>query len=288
MNFPIVSIVTPSYNQKNFLENTIVSVLEQGYPNLEYFVMDGGSTDGSVEIIKKYAKYLTYWQSQPDGGQVRAINAGFQKASGEIFSFLNSDDFFLLGSIQHMVEMYDQYPDAAGWVGGGYSIAQDGYIIQTRFTPPNLEQADLANWQENWIYQPGCFFSANIAHAVGLLNPSYENSFDFDFWMRISVLGKLIPTSRIIAAATIHPNAKTQKYRTRMFEEVQVIQRAFGYETFAEKTQIFIDQASKEKPVSSLAKLMYETNKQKQKDPDRFVRLPQYPVMDISPNNSSL
>jgi glycosyltransferase involved in cell wall biosynthesis len=277
MKFPRVSIVTPSYNQANFLENTLASVLEQGYPNLEYFVMDGGSTDGSLEIIRKYAKYLTYWQSQPDGGQVEAINSGFHKASGEIFAFLNSDDFLLQGAIQHMVALHAQYPQAAAWVGGGYSIAQDGYIIQIRLPPAKLEQVDLANWEENWIFQPACFFSAVTARAVGLLNPAYENAFDFDFWMKISRLGKLIPTSRIISAATVHPNAKTQKYKTRMYKETQDIQRMYGYETFADATQKFIDQAQVQKPISSVARLIYFTQTQKRRDPDRFVRLPQKP-----------
>jgi glycosyltransferase involved in cell wall biosynthesis len=279
MKYPLISIVTPSYNQGIFLENTIASVIEQGYPNLEYIVMDGGSSDGSMEIIRKYAKYLAYWQSQPDGGQVAAINAGFRKAGGEVFAFLNSDDFLLQGAIQHMVELYNQYPQAPGWTGGGYSITQDGFILQTRITPPRLEQADLADWEENWIYQPGCFFSAPIALAVGLFNPAYQNSFDFDFWMRIVRLGRLIPTPRIIAAATIHSNTKTQKYHTRMFEETQAIQRAYGYANFAEKTQKFIDQARQEKPGTTVAKLLYETHTQKRKFPNRFVRFPEKPTV---------
>jgi len=273
MNSPCVTIVTPSYNQKKFLENTILSVLEQGYPNLEYFIMDGGSTDGSVEIIKKYSKYLTYWQSQPDGGQVEAINCGFQIANGEILTFLNSDDFLLQGSVSHMVELYQQYPQAAGWVGGGHSITQDGYIIQTRL-PQKIERDDLANWEDNWFIQPGCFFSANVTRNVGLFNPIYENAFDFDFWMRITCAGKLIATKKIIAAATVHPDTKTQKYMARMFEEVQAIQRKYGYESLAQMTQGFIDRARTQKSFSTLAKLMYLTHSQKKIAPDRFVRLP--------------
>ncbi|HUH98986.1 MAG TPA: glycosyltransferase family 2 protein [Anaerolineales bacterium] len=273
---PRVTVVTPSYNQKNFLENTILSVLEQGYANLEYLIMDGGSTDGSVEIIKRYSKYLAYWQSEPDGGQVRAINAGFQRSSGDIFAFLNSDDFFLEGAIQHIVALHDQFPQAAGWVGGGYDIAQDGFILQTRI-PKKVSRDDLANWAENWIHQPACFFSAQAARRVGLLNESYQNSFDFDFWLRITRLGELIPTRRVLAAATIHPNAKTQKYKVRMFEEVQSIQRANGYENFAEETQKFIDQARTRRPISSVASLLYQTYRAKKEAPNRFVRLPGSP-----------
>jgi len=275
-NGPRVSIVTPSYNQKNFLENTILSVLEQDYGDLEYIVMDGGSTDGSLEIIKKYAKHLAYWQSQPDGGQVEAINAGLRKASGEIFAFLNSDDFLLPGAIRHIADMYQQCPQAAGWVGGGHSIAQDGYIIQTRI-PPKVGRDDLANWEENWFYQPACFFSALVARTVGLFNPKYENAFDFEFWMRMTSVGDLIPTPRIIAAATVHPDAKTQKYKARMFEEVQAIQRACGYESLAQTTQGFIDQARAQRPISVVAELMYVTQLRRRKAPNRFVRLPEKP-----------
>jgi glycosyltransferase involved in cell wall biosynthesis len=270
---PRLSIVTPSYNQGNFLENAILSVLEQGYKDLEYFVMDGGSTDGSVEIIRKYAKYITYWQSQPDGGQVEAINAGFGKSTGEIFAYLNSDDFLLQGAIQHILELYREYPQAAGWAGGGYSIAQDGYIIQTRL-PQKVGRDDLANWEANWIFQPSCFFSAKAARTVGFLNKNYQNAFDFDFWMRITNAGDLIPTQTILAVATVHADTKTQKYLARMFEEVQAIQRAYGYESYAQATQTFIDQARTQKAVSTTARLLYMTHSQKKKTSDRFVRLP--------------
>lgn len=275
-NTPRVSIVTPSYNQANFLENTILSVLEQDYPNLEFIIIDGGSTDGSIEIIKQYAKYLTYWHSQPDNGQVEAINIGFQKATGEILSFLNSDDFLLQGAVSHMVHLHNQYPHAVGWVGGAHAIAQDGFIIQTRL-PLKITHEDLANWQENWFYQPACFFTAKIARKVGFFNPAYQNAFDFDFWMRITRFGDLIPTTRVIAAATIHPDAKTQKFRARMFEDIKHIQLNYGYEELAQISQDFIDQSRSQTSTSNLAKLIYVTQSQKRSTPNRFVRLPQKP-----------
>lgn len=270
---PKVTIVTPSFNQARFLENTILSVLEQDYNNLEYIVMDGGSNDGSIDIIKKYSKYLTYWQSQPDGGQVQAINAGFDKASGEIFTFLNSDDFLLEGAVRNIIEKYHQYPDAAGWVGGGHSIAQDGYIIQTRL-PQKVARNDLARWDKNWFYQPSCFFSAKIAQAVGFFDPKFHNAFDFDFWMRITEKGRLIPMAEVLSAATIHPDAKTQKFRTRMYKEIQAIQIAYGFESFAKISEGLADSSSSQNSISSIALLMYTTHAQKRKEPHRFVRFP--------------
>jgi len=273
MKNPCVSIVTPSYNQGNFLENTILSVLEQNYPNLDYIIMDGGSTDGSLDIIKKYAKYLTYWQCQPDDGQVDAINSGFQRAKGEIFTFLNSDDFLLQGAIAHMGELYLENPNTVGWVGGGHSITEDGYIIHTRF-PKKIDRDGLADWGENWFNQPSCFFTAVAARAVGFLNPIYKLGFDFDFWLRITKLGDLLPTSRVISAATIHLDAKTQQSKSEIYKENQAIQLTYGFEMQAQKTQKFIDQTSKQTLIGTLAKLLFVTQNQKKLDPNRYVRFP--------------
>jgi len=273
MTTPIVSIVTPSYNQGQFLENTILSVLEQNYPNLEYIIMDGGSTDSSLDVIREYSNYLTYWQSQPDGGQVDAINAGFQRAKGEIFTFLNSDDFLLPGAVDHMVKLFLENPSSVGWVGGGHSITKDGYIIHTRF-PRNISRESLADWGENWFNQPSCFFTAEAARAVGLLNPEYKLGFDFDFWLRITKLGRLTPTERIISAATIHLDAKTQQSKKEIYLENQVIQLAHGFDLLAKKTQKYIDQTSKQTLTGTLAKYLFVTQNQKKLDPNRYVRFP--------------
>ncbi|HSR35491.1 MAG TPA: glycosyltransferase family 2 protein [Anaerolineae bacterium] len=276
MTSPWVSIVTPSLNQGGFLENAIASVLSQDYPNLEYIIMDGGSTDGSLAVIRRYADRLTYWQSQPDGGQVEAINAGFARAGGEVFAFLNADDFLLPGAVRHMASLFEQHPAAAGWVGGAHYITEDGFILATRMPPKATAREDLANWVENWIYQPGCFFSARIGRAVGLLNPAYEYSFPFDFWMRITTMGNMIPSSRVVAAATVHPRTKTLKNLSKGFEEIQAIQLANGYEAYARSVQPLIDQARKQRPGSTAAKLLYESRAAR-KDPRRFLGFPARP-----------
>lgn len=273
MRFPRVSIITPSLNQAEFLENTILSVLQQQYPNLEYMILDGGSSDGSLNIIQKYAKHLSYWQSCPDEGQVNAINQGFQRASGIIYSFLNSDDFLMPGAIHHLVEMWRVSPQAAGWVGGCHAIDKEGFIIDT-VLPKKLGKSDLLNWESNWFYQPACFFSARIAHEAGLFNPQYDNAFDFDFWLRLIGHGILIPTPQIIACATLHSKAKTQKRKLRMFQEVQAIQRFHGDEQMAACTQLHIDRAARERPASAAAKLIFTIQKQKAANPHHYVQFP--------------
>jgi glycosyltransferase involved in cell wall biosynthesis len=270
---PRISIVTASFNQGRFLENAIVSVLEQGYSNLEYFVMDGGSTDESLHVIRKYARHLTYWQSQPDGGQVAAINAALGKATGEVLAFLNSDDFLLPLALQHVADAYRHNPEAVGWVGGGHDVAEDGFILQTR-TPKGLTLEDLANWEVNWIFQPSCFFSADAARRVGFLDPQYGNAFDFDFWLRLAMMGPFVRVRQILAAATIHTGTKTLRFMPRMFEEVQAIQRKHGYDALADATQASIERARAQTPRSVAAKLIYMSQTKRRMHPERFVRLP--------------
>ena len=130
---PLIAIVTPSYNQAQFLEEAILSVVNQDYPNLEYIVIDGGSTDGSVDIIRKYEDRLAYWVSEPDRGQAHAINKGFAKADGEIFNWLNSDDCLLPGAVRRVVETRRRYPTAVAWVGGCHRIRPDGRILNNPF-----------------------------------------------------------------------------------------------------------------------------------------------------------
>ncbi len=248
--------------------------------------MDGGSTDGSVEIIKEYEKYLTYWQSEPDDGQVEAINSGFSRATGEIFAFLNSDDLLLLDAIWHIVELYNKYPDAVGFVGAGQSITKDGYIFHTR-EPQKIDRDNLADWSENWFYQPACFFRSDVTRKVGYLDPKYELAFDFNFWLRITKFGKLIPTPKIIAAATVHLNAKTQRHKKQIYEENQAIQLANGYDAIAKDTQKYIDLAEKQSMAATYAKLLYITQTQKKFAPNHYIRFPEKPIdkSKLSNNN---
>jgi glycosyltransferase involved in cell wall biosynthesis len=180
--WPKVSIVTPSYNQGLFLEETIRSVLLQGYPSLEYIVIDGGSTDGSVEIIRKYEKWLAHWVSEPDRGQSHAINKGFTKATGEIVAWLNSDDVYERRALQQAAQfLVDHQVDMV--YADSHIIDENGRRTGTTDSP-TFHLADLL--MDSFVPQQAAFFQRQVTDVVGLLNESFNYAMDYDLWLRIA------------------------------------------------------------------------------------------------------
>lgn len=203
--YPLVSIVTPSFNQAAYLEQTLCSVLDQGYPNLQYIVVDGGSTDGSVEIIKKYAHHLTWWVSEKDSGQAEAINKGFARCKGEIVAWLNSDDLYLNQSIQSVVEVFAVHPDAAMVFGDVLAIDQSGKSINLmRFDDWGLE--DLMQFKI--ISQPGVYIRRSALEKAGFLDQSYHYMLDTHLWLKVAQHGAMIYSRQTWAAARYHETAK--------------------------------------------------------------------------------
>ena len=206
-NYPKISIVTPSYNQAQFLERTILSVLNQNYPNLEYIIIDGGSTDGSVEIIKKYEKYLTYWVSEKDKGQTQAINKGFQKSTGKIMAWLNSDDTYLPDTFYKIMKNIKQNPEADLIFGNIYFINEnDKRIGELRFTEFDF---DTLIYEGGNLHQTGTFWARKIYEKVGELNSNYKFCMDYDFFCRAAKVGKLCHMRDFFANFRIHANAKS-------------------------------------------------------------------------------
>ena len=203
---PLVSIVTPSYNQAHFLEETIQSVLAQDYPNLEYWVMDGGSTDGSVEVIQKYASKLSGWVSEKDGGQADAINKGLQRANGEIVAWLNSDDLYRPGAIQSAVSIFQENPEVGLVYSDVDSIDADGEIFnRMRYDQWGLK--DLMAF--NILGQPGVFFKRSVLENSGYLDLSYQYLLDHHLWLRMALNAQLkYSQGKVWAAARIHAGAK--------------------------------------------------------------------------------
>ena len=204
--WPRISIVTPSYNQVQFIEQTIRSVLLQGYPNLEYIIIDGGSTDGSVEIIKKYESWLAYWVSEKDRGQSHAINKGFARSTGEIMAWINSDDYYMPGAFTKVVEIFSHQETM--WLAGKcYQINVDG-IIKPGYGRP-LEE--MENWFHGNLYaQPAVFWRRALWEKTKGVDESLQYSFDYDLWMKFSQTQLFaFWTDQELAFFRIHSQSKT-------------------------------------------------------------------------------
>jgi glycosyltransferase involved in cell wall biosynthesis len=205
MGTPLVSIITPSYNQADYLEETLRSVLAQDYPHIEYLVVDGDSQDGSVEIIRKYAEQLAWWVSEPDEGQSEAINKGFQRASGEIVAWLNSDDIYLPGAIREAVEVLEGDPSIAFVYSDYQSINARGEVVN-KIQSRQYSLADLLAM--HIIGQPTVFVRRRFLDQVGLLDMSYQYLMDHNLWIRLAAEAPFAYVPQEWAAARVHPMAK--------------------------------------------------------------------------------
>ncbi|MGD0707893.1 MAG: glycosyltransferase family 2 protein [Anaerolineaceae bacterium] len=202
---PLVSIVTPSYNQAAFLEQTLRSVLDQDYPNLEYMVVDGGSDDGSVEIIERYESRLAWWVSEKDRGQAEAINKGLAHAKGEYIAWLNSDDFYLPGAIRSAVEALQARPDAALVYGDVLAVDAASKVTKVlRYANWGLE--GLMGF--NIIGQPAVFMRRAALERAGTLDLSYHYLLDHQLWLRVAQQGAMQYVPQPWAAARFHSQSK--------------------------------------------------------------------------------
>jgi len=227
--WPKISIVTPSLNQGQFIEETIRSVLLQGYPNLEYIIIDGESKDGAVQIIKKYSKWLTFWVSEPDKGQAHGINKGWKISSGSLLGWLNSDDLLLPRAFRMIGIAHRNHPNSL-IVGDVINFNTDSdrneLIKQYGVTFSNI----VGDWRARWLWhQPGIYFPRNPLMAVGLLDESLHLSFDFDLLCRILQQTNVHYLRIPIAKFRIHPYAKTQLFSSeKLKEEMQIVYRRYA------------------------------------------------------------
>jgi GT2 family glycosyltransferase len=222
---PLVSIITPSYNQGRYIEETIQSVLSQDYPHLEYLVVDGGSSDNTVEILKKYEGHLT-WISEKDRGQADAINKGFNMAQGAIVAWLNSDDTYLPGAVRKSVQYFETHPEIGMLYGEGYHIDENGEFIERYYTEPFDYQrlSELC-----FICQPTVFLRAEVIRTVGLLDVTLNFCLDYEYWMRIAKRFRIGYLETYLANSRLHLDSKTLSKRVEVHQEtLQVVKRHYG------------------------------------------------------------
>lgn len=227
--WPRISIVTPSLNQGQFIEETVRSVLLQGYPDIEYIVIDGGSADGSVEIIEKYTKWLKYWVSEPDRGQSHAINKGWDLSTGHLLGWLNSDDILLPRALKQLGKAHSHHPDLliVGEVINYYSnIDKTEVVKQYGLTWQNF----AGDWRSRFSWhQPGIYFPRGPLKEVGPLDESLNFEFDYDLMIRILKRVKPFYLKKPIVKFLIHSEAKTQRQPGCMNEELRIISRRYAH-----------------------------------------------------------
>ncbi len=204
---PLVSIITPSYNQAQFLESTICSVLEQGYPNIEYIICDGGSTDGSVGIIHKYEARLKWWCSEKDKGQSDAINKGVEQSTGEIIGWLNSDDLYYPDAIEIVANYFNTHPEVDMIYGGIDRIDSKGKFIQ-QSVPLDYSFKEMLS-HSLVIPQPASFFRRSCFDDVGGLDVDYFHSMDFNLWAKMGMRFSIRKIDHVLAKFRSHADAKS-------------------------------------------------------------------------------
>ncbi|MFC0183647.1 Glycosyltransferase involved in cell wall bisynthesis [Pseudarcicella hirudinis] len=209
LKYPKISVITPSYNQADYLERTILSVLNQNYPNLEYIIMDGGSTDRSVEVIKKYEKHLTSWVSQKDNGQAAAINEGFRKATGDLICFQNSDDVFTEGAFQAVLKAYRANTKAGVFYGNLMLIDENDIAYEVlKVMPFSMNSLVFEGMQ---CHNQAFFFKKELLEKYGYLNENFRFAFDYEIMSRFGIEKSVekVLVDDLWGAFRIHSDSKT-------------------------------------------------------------------------------
>lgn len=249
MDMPRISIITPSYNQADYLEQTILSVIEQDYPDVEHIVIDGGSTDGSVEIIRRYARHLAYWESQPDEGQTHAINKGILRASGQVIAFLNSDDVYLPGALSHVAKAMSG-EDASQWVVGTcLKIDADGAPLGRFLNRTPHSPLSYLMRLSGMLPQPSSFWSTEIFQNHGHFDRSLHYSFDYEFNCRLLMHGhRPLLLDEPLAAFRMHDMSKggTQQIRFGM-ERIEVARRYAAMLSLGDRLQLLRNMAYRQR-----------------------------------------
>ncbi|MBN2547924.1 MAG: glycosyltransferase [Anaerolineales bacterium] len=248
-DLPLVSIMTPSFNQGQFLEQTICSVLEQDYPQIEYLIIDGGSTDGSLEIIRRYADRLAQWVSEPDRGQSHAINKGLQRARGDILGWLNSDDLLLPGTVSRVVQAFRSHPDVDVVYGRLERIDAQGRLVPTPILPKDrvtFNQSLVIG--ECVVNQPGSFWRRSATEKVGCLDENLIYAMDYEYWIRLALAGMaFLRLDEPVARFRLSSASKTVGQTARMaVEQLSVLDRLLAEPGLSARLEIHPSQMKRQ------------------------------------------
>ena len=232
---PLITVVTPAYHMARFIGATIESVIGQDYPNIEYIIMDGGSTDGTLDVIRRY-EHLTLpnvafrWFSGPDAGTADAINKGFARAQGSVVAYLNADDTYTSGAIRSAVQALVANPAAQAVYGEANWVGEDGAVLG-RYPTKVFDPALLP--MECFICQPASFIRREALSLVGALDASLHYAYDYEFWMRLARGHSLVKVNQVLATSRMHSRSKTFLHRRGVLREnIAVLKRHYGYAPF--------------------------------------------------------
>ncbi len=228
MTRPRISIVTPSFNQGPFVEWAVRSVLLQDYPEAEYIVMDGGSADGTAARLAPYSRRFLHYESRPDGGQADALVKGFEKASGEVMAYLNSDDVLAPGALTFVADFFDRNPQVDVVYSHRCRIDSAGRVMGYWILPPHVDYLML-RW--DLIPQETCFWRRSIFERAGTIDRSFHFALDYDLFVRFMLLGRLARVNRFLGAFRVHDAAKTTRLeKTIGAAEVELVRRRYAIE----------------------------------------------------------
>lgn len=216
-----LTVVTPSYNQGKYIRRTIESVLSQEVENLEYIVMDGGSTDETVDILKEYGDKII-WRSEKDKGQTDAVNKGIREATGEIIGWLNSDDIYYPGAVKKVLEVFETHPEVNVVYGNANHITEEDDFIEEYYT----EDFDYERLKDIcFICQPSLFFRKSVVDKYGYLDDTLQYCMDYDYWLRLGKGEKFYRLNELIAGSRLYDDNKTLGARRKVHEEMLTMQK---------------------------------------------------------------
>jgi glycosyltransferase involved in cell wall biosynthesis len=226
VNKPLVSVITPSWNSASYIEQTILSVINQTYRNVEYIIIDGGSSDGTLDIIRKYESSIDYWVSETDDGMYQAINKGMRRASGEIVAYLNSDDLYYPDTLEKVVNFFADNSSAELVYGNLDFVNEEGNKLFTQIYPRfNLNFFIRANC--SMIGQPAAFWRSSLLKKIGMFDESLKMAADFEFFIRAGMIGKPMYTPDVLAAFRTHKLSLTSTQSQRGQDEVRLIHKNY-------------------------------------------------------------